>query len=99
MADVFEGAKEQFVDVFVCQGIINELPRPPEPDQVGISEDPELVGNRRLAHAECLLQLTHREFLSREEGAEYAHPGQVAYHLQELACLLDFGGGGHFWSR
>ena len=55
VTDMFEGAQEQFVDVFVCQGVVDELAGSPELDQVGIPEDPELVRDCRLTHAEGLL--------------------------------------------
>ena len=73
------------MDVFVCQGVVDEFPGTPELDQVGVAEDPELVGHGRLAHAEGALKLADREVFSRKEGAEYAHPGKVADHLQEIA--------------
>lgn len=45
MADMFEGAEEQFVDVFVRQGVVDQLAGPPKLDQVGVPESPELVGD------------------------------------------------------
>ena len=82
------------MDVFVCQGVVDEFPGTPELDQVGVAEDPELVGDGRLAHAEGALKLTDREVFPRKEGAEYAHPGKVADHLQEIAGFprLQWGG-------
>ena len=81
------------MDMFVGQGVVDELAGAPGLDQVRVPEDPELVGDGRLAHAEGFLQPAHREFFSRQEGAEYAHPGQVAHYLQEFARLPDLGRG------
>lgn len=45
------------------------------------------MGDGGLAHAEGFLQFADGELFSRKEGAEYAHPGEVADHPQQLARL------------
>lgn len=45
VADVFEGAEEQFVHMFVHQRVVDELSGTPEFDQIGVPENPELVGD------------------------------------------------------
>lgn len=89
MSDVFEGSEKQFVDVFVCQKVVDEFSGPSRLDQVGVSEDPELVRDSRLAHTEGSLQLANGQFFSGQEGTEYSHPGEISDHLQEFACRLE----------
>lgn len=79
------------MDVFVGKGVVDELSGPAEPDQVGVAEDAELVGDGGLAHTEGLLQLADGEFSAGQEGAEDAHSGVIAHDLQELAGGADLG--------
>ena len=59
-------------------------------DQTVLSQDLELMGNRRLGHTEsgCNVANTHRGAV---DGKEYAESGGIAKHLEKVGQIVESG--------
>ena len=69
-------------DMLVRERIIDVLPFPPELDQIREAERLQLVGDRRLRHAEQLRQIAHAQF-AEQQRMQQLRTRPVAAQLEQ----------------
>ncbi len=86
--DVFQAYIEQGEDMSIGQGIIDGLAVAAELDEPGIAQDAQLVGNRRLAHAEIFRNVPDADLPFHQE-AQDTQPCRIAQDLKDICQRLD----------
>ena len=85
VADVDECNVDDIYHMLVVQGVEYVLSFAAAFYQAFVSEEAELVGNRRLGHIYCSGNVVDTK-LVRAQGTEDFHPGFIADHLKESRC-------------
>ena len=81
---VFEPNLEQEADVVIGETVEDSLALAAGGDEAGRAEQGELMAYRRLARAQDFADVADAEFAARERP-EYAQPGGIGEHLEQLA--------------
>ena len=81
-------------DMVVIQAVKDAFALPAGLDQVGIAQQPELMGHRRLGHAQGLGEVIDAQFLF-QQGGNNAQTAVVRKDLEHFAEPFQFRVGGH----
>src|SRR5262252_8642674 len=83
LLDVLEPLREQSDDVLIVERVVDEPAVPPRTDESHAAQQPELMGDGRLADADTRRQLVDAELRARQR-IEDADARRIAEHLEGL---------------
>jgi len=85
--DMFESLGQNVFDMLVRDGVIDVLPGLAGFYEARAAQKPELVGDRRVVHAQERCDVTHAQF-GRPQGEEDLYAGRVSEELEEVRYLV-----------